>query len=310
MIERKTFEKAVELAREGKGRILITKELGCSDETARAALVYKSIYTENDDLDLSPEVELEAAFSDFSDGDDESQPLVELEGKNVLILSDIHFPKHDKKSVMFALGYGIREKVDTVYLNGDIIDADKVSRYVSKGKVRSLDEEIRITKDFISKVRQLFPRSEIYFKEGNHEKRIYDYLLNNAPDLVDVVDVSLSKLLGLDDHGVHHVKENQISTIGKLFIVHGHEYKTMFGGGIYHARNTRIKSGENVLLGHFHRTQTDIDRKISEHYIGGWATGCLCKLDPGYIGKSKWNHGFALVLRDGDKFEVRNEIIL
>jgi hypothetical protein len=172
-----------------------------------------------------------------------------------------------------------------------------------------MSDEIKITKEFLVKVRELFPQASIYYKEGNHEKRFVDYMVNNAPEMSDIT-LSLSEKLDLENLGIIHVEENQIAKVSHLHIVHGHEYKSMFGGGIYHARSTRLKAGTNVVLGHFHRTQTDIDRKLNDEYVGAWATGCLCKLDPKYAGKSKWNHGFARVEVFQDSFKVHNEIIL
>lgn len=302
-----TFKKAIELAKKGYGRKSIAKELNISDHVARAASFYVKSLTDADLID--DDLKVDSIFGDFQDGFDESLPAMKIQGTNILFLSDTHFPRHSKEALLKALRYGINNQVDTIYLNGDIMDCDRISRYKTGRTVPSIFEEIETTKKFLTKLRELFPNANIYYKEGNHEKRYVDYIENNAPELAEIM-LTLVERLDLDNLGIIHVAENQIATVNSLHVVHGHEYKSMFGGGIYHARSTRIKAGTNVLLAHFHRTQTDIDRKLNGEYIGAWATGCLCKLDPKYAGRSKWNHGFARVEVYKNTFEVHNEIIL
>jgi len=46
---------------------------------------------------------------------------------NILFLSDIHLPYHDMNALTLALNYGKEKDVNTIYLNGDIIDCYKAS---------------------------------------------------------------------------------------------------------------------------------------------------------------------------------------
>ena len=46
---------------------------------------------------------------------------------NILFLSDIHLPYHDIKALTIALDYGKQHKINTIYLNGDIMDFYKAS---------------------------------------------------------------------------------------------------------------------------------------------------------------------------------------
>jgi predicted phosphodiesterase len=304
----KQFESAINLAKQGYGRTKIAEELGIPEHDARAAVTYVR-FSNDGELGLDEVFDVDTTFADFEDGFDEAVAPIQIDGDNILVLSDIHFPRHHRDALLYSLRYGINHKVNAVYLNGDIMDCERISRFQNGKHVPTMSEEVKITKEFLVKVRGLFPQASIYYKEGNHEKRFVDYMVNNAPEMADIT-LSLSEKLDLANLGIIHVEENQIATVSHLHIVHGHEYKSMFGGGIYHARSTRLKAGTNVVLGHFHRTQTDIDRKLNDEYVGAWATGCLCKLDPKYAGKSKWNHGFARVEVYQDTFKVHNEIIL
>lgn len=304
------FNEAIDLAKQGLGRGRIAEQLGISEQFARAAITYLKAANEEDGLEFPTDLKVDTVFADMEDGQDEAPDNLKINGDNILVLSDIHFPLHDKKSLLSALRVGINVGVNVVYLNGDIMDCERISRFDTRKGSKSITTELSITKEFLQKCRELFPKAEIYYKEGNHEKRFVDYMVRNAVEMSDLVGMSLAEQLELANLGIHHVEENQVAEAGDLFIVHGHEYKSMFGGGIYHARSTRLKAGTNVLLGHFHRTQTDIDRKLNDEWIGAWATGCLCKLDPKYVGKSKWNHGYALVEVSESSFKVSNEIIL
>jgi predicted phosphodiesterase len=305
------LKQAIELAKQGLGRHKIIKALDISEGEARAAILLTKVqeYEEIEKIQLDIGLDIKAAFGDFDEGIDDSSKPIEIEGDRILVLSDIHFPRHDKKALVSALEWGYKYEPDCIYLNGDIIDAERISHFAKSIEAESLKKEINLCKEFLVKIRGLFPKAAIYYKEGNHEKRFTDYVMRNAEELFDLVGLSLSEQLGLEGLGVHHVPQNQIAKAGKLFIAHGHEYRSHFGGGIYHARQTRIKAGVNILIGHYHRTQTDIDPKLDDTMIGGWGTGCLCNLNPAWIGRSKWNHGFATVERSGENFQVDNRII-
>jgi len=73
-----------------------------------------------------------------------------------------------------------------------------------------------------------------------------------------------------------------------------------------------MKAIENILVGHVHRTSTDVIRKpLDGSFIGGWSVGCLCDLNTHYAARNGWNHGFAIV--DVDKsgdFTVHNKMII
>lgn len=305
------LKKAIELAKQGLGRVKIASTLGITANEARAAILLNGVeeYKEIEKIQLDIGLDVKSAFGDFDDGIDDSSKPIEIEGNRILVLSDIHFPRHDKKALISALEWGYKYEPDCIYLNGDIIDAERISHFAKSIETESLKKEINLCKEFLVKIRGLFPKAAIYYKEGNHEKRFTDYVMRNAEELFDLVGLSLSEQLGLEGFGIHHVPQNQIAKTGKLFIAHGHEYRSHFGGGIYHARQTRIKASVNILIGHYHRTQTDIDPKLDDTMIGGWGTGCLCNLNPAWIGRSKWNHGFATIERSGDNFQVDNRII-
>ncbi len=87
---------------------------------------------------------------------------------NILLISDLHIPYHDIDAITIALEYGVEHKVNTIFINGDLIDNHKVSRFESDPKKRSVKQEFDATKQFLVALRQIFPNAEIYWLKGNH----------------------------------------------------------------------------------------------------------------------------------------------
>lgn len=260
-----------------------------------------------------PDVEflIEEIFADLEDGEDESLEDIILPEGRTLVLSDIHLPYHHKPALMTAIAAGRKAEVNTVYLNGDIIDCYQLSKHERRPGKRSVKEELEITRQFLSMIRAAFPNAEIYYKFGNHETRHARYLLQNAPELFNLEEISLETLLKLHEYGIHYVEDIQFARAGSLYIAHGHESNAVIAGGVYAARNTRIKSGNtSMIYGHIHKTKYDPGRspfsgKVSQVFT----TGCLCKLNPRWLPKNDWNWGHAIIETSGDAFEVQNKLI-
>lgn len=87
---------------------------------------------------------------------------------NILLISDLHIPYHDIDAITIALEYGVEHKVNTIFINGDLIDNHRVSRFESDPKKRSVKQEFDATKQFLVVLRQIFPTQEIYWLKGNH----------------------------------------------------------------------------------------------------------------------------------------------
>jgi len=228
----------------------------------------------------------------------------------ILILNDIHIPFHDSKALLTALKYGRDKNVNTIILNGDIIDLYSESKFNRIPRLRNTKVEIDLTRQFLTMLRERFPKAKIIYKEGNHEFRLKSYLMDKAPELYEVPEIKLDELLKLKQLRIEWIEDKRLIKAGKLYIIHGHE---IFSGAgtINVARTIRLKTSENVIFGHFHKTQNDFQTAISGKLVGGWSVGCLCGLNPLYMPINMWNSGFALVeIDDKGFFDVENKIIL
>lgn len=237
---------------------------------------------------------------------------------NILILSDIHLPYHSKGALSAALNDGKRRNVNCIILNGDTMDFYQISRFIKDPSKRGVKYELEIARQFLSYLREMFPNALIIWKNGNHEDRWKNYLYLNAGDVAKELDFDPNKVsefkleerLGLSKLHIDFVDDKRLIKAGKLFIAHGHEIFSG-SGAVNIARNFRLKANDNVIFGHFHRTQDDFARTISDKLIGSWAVGCLCGLSPLYMPINQWSNGFAVVQLSPDgSFEVDNKKIL
>ena len=225
---------------------------------------------------------------------------------NILILSDIHFPYQDNKALELALRYGIENKVNCVYLNGDTLDMYHGSRFVKDRRKRDLASELQIGRDFLKMLQDTF-KCPIYFKIGNHEKRWEDYLRIQAPELLGIADFELETILRFREFGVTLIKDKQIAMAGKLPIMHGHEWQGGFAPPVNPARGLYMKAKESCIIGHHHRTSEHTEKSLKGEVTTTWSTGCLCGLQPDYAPYNNYNHGFAHVQTDKEgNYHLKN----
>jgi predicted phosphodiesterase len=231
---------------------------------------------------------------------------------NILLISDLHIPYHDIDAVTIALEYGVEHKVNTIVINGDLIDLHKISRFQSDPKKRSIKQEFDATKQFLRVLRQLFPNVEIYWIKGNHCSRMEKYLLQKAQEIWDDPYFHLEERLRLNEERIHLIDDKVLVKAGKLNITHGHHvFKGIFTP-VSPARGAWMKAKENIIVGHLHRSSFHPEVDINGQVTAAWSLGCLCELRPDYSPLiSNSQHGFAHVLVNKDgSFSVKNYIII
>jgi predicted phosphodiesterase len=246
----------------------------------------------------------------FPDSVDEGgSPIHYGEPARWLILSDIHIPFHDKRTVFAAVDEAITRGVDSVLLNGDVMDFYQISDHSRDPDLVRFEEEIEAGQKFVRWLRHKMPNARIVWREGNHDFRVRRYLVAKAPELRKLKCLHLPQLLGLDDHGYTWHQDKRVLWLGKLPILHGHELRG--GGGVNAARWLYLQVGGTALMGHLHRTSEHHEKTISGRMHGCWTVGCACSLTPQYMPQNKWGHGYAFVdVEDSGDFRVTNRRIL
>jgi predicted phosphodiesterase len=243
--------------------------------------------------------------------------VVRIKFNTALFLSDIHFPFHDPIALNLALDRGEREKVDTVYLNGDIADFYRISTHDQDPLRRfRLADEIEMVKAFLEHLRDRFPKAQIIYKEGNHEERLARNVWRDCPQLAGVMNpdgtpcVELPSLLAFSEFGITHIGNKQPSLLGEhLYALHGHEFGLPLDRSVNPARGLFQRALCNAICGDVHATHQHTEPSI-EKTSSTWTVGCLCKLRPHYRPINRWNQGFALIHNNKGDWSVQNHKIL
>ena len=206
----------------------------------------------------------------------------------------------------------MREQVNTIILNGDILDFARISKFETDFKKRSVKQEFDAAKQFLRVLRQLFPTQNIYWIKGNHDLRYEKYLFQKASEIWDDPYFTLEERLRLNEERVQLVDDKVLVKAGKLSITHGHHiFKGIFTP-VSPARGAYMKAKQNIIVGHLHRASFHPEVNLDGEVIGAWSTACLCELRPSYSPLvSNSQHGFAhiLVESNGD-FTVKNYSII
>jgi predicted phosphodiesterase len=226
-----------------------------------------------------------------------------------LVISDVHIPHHDEKSLLLALQYAIKQGYkDFVILNGDILDAYQLSAFVRDPRERDFGHELKLMREFLGELARHF--GHVLYKLGNHERRYESYMRLKAPELLDIDEFSWSHLLRCHETGVTLIPDRQVIHAGELTILHGHEYGRGVFSPVNAARGMYLRAKACSLSGHLHSTSQHNEADIRSRLVTCWSTGCLCGLTPEYAPLNRWDHGFALLEFDGRWFQVQTKRIV
>lgn len=233
-----------------------------------------------------------------------------IKGRRILVLSDIHIPYHSIPALTAAFDWARDKDVDTVLLNGDTIDAHRLSKYVTDPKKRDFAGELETFREFFTVLVQAFPKAQIIFKIGNHEERYDAFLAQKAGELSGVSEFSLENIIRSRAQGIEFVTDKRIMKAGDLNIIHGHEFTGGTFSPVNIARGLFLKAKVSAIQGHNHQTSEHTETDMNGRITTTWSVGCLSELHPMYMPLNKWNHGFAFVevQPDGD-FQVQNKRI-
>ena len=226
--------------------------------------------------------------------------------KKIGILSDIHVPFHSLEALTCAIKYLREQEIDCLYLNGDTFDFYSISRHEKEKDLRDFPREIEMARNFLQKLRDIFPTIPIYFKAGNHENRFQRYLFSQAEEFAGLHELQFDKFFRMDHLKIEWVEDWQGMEMGDLLVCHGHE---IMAGGMNPSQTTFNKTFCNTLIGHVHRTTSTIKKNGFKKFIHSYSTGCLTHLSPKYYPFAQHNHGMALVEIEDGKSKVTNIMI-
>jgi len=248
-----------------------------------------------DESDIVP-----AWLMQMEDGKNEIPDEVIITGKTA-VLCDIHLGFHDIDAITACIMYLAKEKPDNIILNGDLIDAHKLSRWAKRKDDIEFVMELKLARNFMDNLQAQFPNTKLYFKVGNHEDRLERYIMEKAEQFAGIVD--WVSLLELKQKGIAFVDSMQLMMVNSIWLAHGHELKV---SGLTPAQALLNKVMSNCAIGHLHKTSTARKKTLDGEFIRCDSIGTLSKLKRGYMMHSQSNHGFAIIHEDG---HMQNMII-
>ena len=264
------------------------------------------------DKEQAKELEIKNIYNLPESSAEERKPFVlPLACNNILLISDLHIPYHTNEAIKCAFDYGIEKKVNTIFINGDLIDFCQISRFEKDPKKRSVKYELDCCKQFFTALRKAFPTQSIYWLKGNHDIRLEAYLRVKAPELLDVEEFYLEHLLNLNDFKVTIIPDNQLVKAGKLSITHGHLIMRGFFAPVNSARGVYMKAKQSTIISHVHKVSEHSEINMDGEMVTCWSTGSLCELKPDYSPMvSNYAHGFAHITVNPDRtYSVTNKRI-
>lgn len=225
--------------------------------------------------------------------------------KKLGIISDIHIPYHNIPAILLALDYLIKEKIDGLLINGDMLDFHMLSKFSPDPRKRHVDEELESARDFLDALQSALPGVMIYFKKGNHDIRYEKWLMRKAPELLGISEFRLEILLRLGEKKIECIEDKIMIKAGGLSIFHGHELN-LKSISVNPARSLFLKTKVSSLCSHLHFPSSHTAKRADGHIIGCWSIGHLGEESPDYAPYNEWQHGFAIVDLNGKEFEVNN----
>lgn len=231
---------------------------------------------------------------------------------NILLISDLHIPYHDLTAITIALDYGVKENINTVFINGDLIDFANVSKFETDWSKRSTKQEFDATKQFLVSLRKAFPAAEIYWLKGNHCTRWEKFLMAKVHEIWDDPYFQLEQRLRLNEERIKILDDKVLVKAGKLSITHGHHIMRGFFAPVNSARGVYMKAKQSTIIGHVHKVSTHSETDMDGNVVTTYSMGSLCEKRPDYSPLvSSYQHGFAHVKieRNGD-YHLKNYQII
>ena len=223
------------------------------------------------------------------------------------VFGDVHIPFHDNTALETMFIKFEEENVDSILINGDLLDFYQLSFHEKDPRVIHFKDEIEAGKEFLAYLRDRFPGIPIYYITGNHENRFERYLRIKASELLDMDEFRLDVILHVAEYRIEFIPFRSKVVFGDYTIEHGD--KIPGAGGVVPARTLLMRLKSNSIVNHFHKSSESSQRVygIGEPTtIKAYSLGCMCDLAPEYMEINEWNHGFAILKRIKDKVSVTN----
>ena len=169
---------------------------------------------------------------------------IELNDGIILIGSDAHYWKEEPSAAhkaFVALAKKLQPKM--IVMNGDVFDGARISRHdpLFNHNPPSVRDEIEACVERLGEVEKACHNAKLFWTLGNHDIRLARYVINNAPELNGLPNLSLFDYFpGWNVTWALDINED-IIVKHRLF------------NGVHAGYNNTLKSGRTIVTGHLHR---------------------------------------------------------
>lgn len=190
--------------------------------------------------------------------------------------------------------------------SGDGFDFYGISRFLKQPRRRmQMSRERNLFVARREQLQKVLPRDcrKVYLR-GNHEDRMYKYLIRQAPEIMDEIywaDYLKLDKLGWDvvDDGNSEEPAESFFELGSLLVMHGEVARKQPGV----APKALLDSyNENVLTNHTHKVGSSSARFYRGRIILGYENGCMCdipKVSRDYVQMvANWINCWSVVFTD------------
>lgn len=217
-----------------------------------------------------------------------------------MIISDLHIPFQNDKAVNIAMKIHQHYKPETVIINGDMLDFIEMSTFTrNKLEDRPITELIHSATNIIKKLQRY---STVIYHIGNHELRLKKYLLNNAPEITDLINFNdlINNNLKTKIKFVEMIGRDSMAKYFNDQLLVGH-FNRVSRYSAYTAKILVEDYKINIVQAHTHRLGTYYTTGVNQTFLGN-ENGCLCDIHPQYKHSPNWQNGF-LMCRDSMNIE-------
>lgn len=205
-------------------------------------------------------------------------------------------PIHNEKAITAALKMANDLRPNVVVDLGDTTDLAELGRYAPKDNhfQGTLQPSLQRTHNLYAEMTAATPKAERHVVDSNHAKRLGDYVLRNAIELVGIKApdekypaLSIPGLLKLDSvdwefHGGYGAAEYQYAD--DLAFIHGTDSVAQ---GSTASKLSKKNQDRNIVQGHAHRMETQYRTDRYGRMFGAFVCGALCRIDG--VVPSYWN---------------------
>lgn len=227
--------------------------------------------------------------------------------KTIMVASDLHDTEADPFAVRMFIENIRQVQPDVVCINGDLFDLPEFSRHPNDPREWNLSGRIATGLDFLGRIREASPNSQIDLIEGNHEARVIKFLMTDAPMVMEHLSVAhgmdVRKFLRLDEYEVNYVAKGDLAAFTdaqlKKSVLTSEQVYWNFILARHHPPSKDIPIALPGFNGHHHRHEV---MSLYNHHMGSYEwhqTGGLHKRRASYTEADvKWNCGYLYGVAD------------